>query len=196
MSEKEELIKIGLSNREADAYLALLQLQEATVKEVADKKKRVEDRDLESIVRNEKRTLETVSHYELENLQIACGTGLPTASACLRRTSDNVYLKDSALGTGPVDAIYKAINKIVQVQNELIEFSVNSVTEGIDALGEVTIRIRSEDGAIYSGHSANTDITIASAHAYINALNKMITAINSGQTILAQKQEFKSNKGV
>ena len=129
----ERLIELGYHLTEEELNKAF-----ESFKEIADKKKRVEDRDLESIVRNEKRTLETVSHYELENLQIACGTGLPTASVCLRRTSDNTYLKDSALGTGPVDAIYKGINKIVQVQNELIEFSVNSVTEGIDALGEVT----------------------------------------------------------
>ena len=165
-------------------------------KEIADKKKRVEDRDLESIVRDEKRTSETTSYYELENLQIACGTGLPTASACLHRTSDNAILKDSALGTGPVDAIYKAINKIVKVQNELIEFSVQSVTEGIDALGEVTIRIKHKDGAIYNGHAANTDITLASGKAYLNALNKLITAINSGEKILVQKEEFKAKKGV
>ena len=164
-------------------------------KEVADKKKRVEDRDLESIVRDEQRSAETTTHYEIENLQIACGSGLPTASVCLRRTSDNVYLKDSALGTGPVDAIYKSINKMVQVQNELIEFSVQSVTEGIDALGAVTIRIRHPNGAIYSGHAANTDITLASAKAYLNALNKLITAEATGK-ILAQKEEFKSRKGI
>ena len=165
-------------------------------KEIADKKKRVEDRDLESIVRDEKRIAETVSHYELENLQIACGTGLPTASVCLRRTSDNTYLKDSALGTGPVDAMYKAINKIVNVSNELIEFSLQSVTEGIDALAEVTLRIRHSGGAIYSGHAANTDITLASAHAFVNALNKLISALNTGEKIAPQKEEFKSKKGV
>lgn len=165
-------------------------------KEIADKKKRVEDRDLESIVRDEQRIAETVSHYELENLQIACGTGLPTASICLRRTNDNTFLKDSELGTGPVDAIYKAINKIVQVPNELIEFSVQSVTEGIDALGEVTIRIQQKGGAIYSGHAANTDITIASAKAYLNALNKFLTSEATGEKIAVQKDEFKSKKGV
>ena len=165
-------------------------------KEIADKKKRVEDRDLESIVRDEQRVQETVSYYELENLQIACGTGLPTASVCLRRTSDNVFLKDSALGTGPVDAIYTAINKIVQIPNELIEFSVTSVTEGIDALAEVTIRIKEKDGAIYSGHAANTDITLACAKAYLNALNKLIGAISTGSKVAPQKEEFRTKKGI
>ncbi|MBI1859110.1 MAG: 2-isopropylmalate synthase, partial [Candidatus Melainabacteria bacterium] len=128
-------------------------------------------------------------HFELENLQIACGSGLPTASVCLRRTSDNTYLKDSALGTGPVDAIYKAINKMINVENELIEFSVTSVTEGIDALGEVTIRIRHKGGAVYSGHAANTDITLASANAYLNALNKFLTAEAAGEELSLQKSE-------
>ncbi len=188
---KEKLIELGY-------HLSEEQLDKAFIrfKEIADKKKRVEDRDLESIVRDEQRIQETVSHYELENLQIACGTGLPTASVCLRRTSDNTFLKDSALGTGPVDAIYKAINKIVNVQNELIEFSVQSVTEGIDALGEVTIRIKEKDGAVYSGHAANTDITLACAKAYLNALNKLISALNTGTKVAPQTDEFKLKKGV
>jgi 2-isopropylmalate synthase len=165
-------------------------------KEIADKKKRVEDRDLESIVRDEQRTAETTTYYEIEALQIACGTGLPTASICLKKTDNNLFIKDSALGTGPVDAIYKAINKIVGVQNELIEFSVQSVTEGIDALGEVTIRIRSEGGAIYSGHAANTDIMLASAKAYLNALNKYVSAESAGKKVLVQKDDFIASKGV
>lgn len=167
----------------------------ARFKEIADKKKQVTDRDLESIVRDEQRISDVTSHYELENLQIACGTGLPTASVCLRRTSDNAFLKDSALGTGPVDAIYKAINKITGVDNELIEFTVQSVTEGIDALGEVTIRIQKE-GAVYSGHSANTDITLASAKAFLNALNKLISAIDSGKKLNPQTEDFKNKKAV
>lgn len=83
-------------------------------------------------------------------------------------------MADAALGTGPVDAIYKAINRLVGVPNKLIEFSVNSVTEGIDAMGEVTIRIES-DGMVYTGRGADTDIIVASAKAYINALNRLIT---------------------
>ncbi|MBI3309568.1 MAG: 2-isopropylmalate synthase [Candidatus Melainabacteria bacterium] len=181
---KERLSELGYQLSEEELNKAFEKF-----KEVADKKKRVEDRDLESIVRHEKRTTGITVHFELENLQIACGSGLPTASVCLRRTSDNTYLKDSALGTGPVDAIYKAINKMINVENELIEFSVTSVTEGIDALGEVTIRIRHKGGAVYSGHAANTDITLASANAYLNALNKFLTAEAAGEELSLQKSE-------
>jgi 2-isopropylmalate synthase len=74
-----------------------------------------------------------------------------------------------------VDAIYQAINRLVGVPNRLIEFSVNSVTEGIDAIGEVTIRIES-DGMVYIGRGADTDIIVASAKAYINALNRLLAA--------------------
>jgi 2-isopropylmalate synthase len=82
---------------------------------------------------------------------------------------------DSAHGTGPVDAVYQAINRVIGVQNRLTEFSVQSVTAGIDAIGEVTIRIESE-GRAYTGHGANTDIIVASAKAYTNALNRMLAA--------------------
>ena len=83
-------------------------------------------------------------------------------------------IADAALGTGPVDAIYKAINRLVGVTNKLTEFSVKSVTEGIDAIGEVLIRVES-GGITYTGRGADTDIIVASAKAYINALNRLLT---------------------
>ena len=73
----------------------------------------------------------------------------------------------------PVDAVYKAINRIVQVPNELTEFRVDAVTEGIDAIGDVTIRIEQE-GQTFVGRGANTDIMVASAEAYMNALNRLL----------------------
>tara|TARA_B100000579_G_scaffold360311_1_gene317504 strand:+ start:1179 stop:1538 length:360 start_codon:yes stop_codon:yes gene_type:complete len=80
-----------------------------------------------------------------------------------------------SLGTGPVDAVVRALDSLMEEPNELIEFSVKSVTEGIDALGEVTIRIR-RDGNLFSGHSADTDVVVAAAQAYINALNRLVAA--------------------
>ena len=80
-----------------------------------------------------------------------------------------------SLGTGPVDAVVRALDSLIEEPNELIEFSVKSVTEGIDALGEVTIRIR-RDGNLFSGHSADTDVVVAAAQAYINALNRLVAA--------------------
>ena len=81
---------------------------------------------------------------------------------------------DASTGSGPVDAVYKAINRIVLVPNSLTEFSVNSVTEGIDAVGEVSIRIE-QDSRQYIGRGADTDIIVASAKAYMNALNRLLS---------------------
>ena len=72
-----------------------------------------------------------------------------------------------------MDAVCKALRDLTCEPNDLIEFSVKSVTEGIDALGEVTIRLR-RDGKIFSGHSADTDVVVAAAQAYINALNRLV----------------------
>ena len=74
-----------------------------------------------------------------------------------------------------MDAVCRALNQLAGVPNELIEFSVKSVTEGIDAMGEVTIRLR-RDGSLYSGHAADTDVVVAAAMAFINALNRLVAA--------------------
>ena len=85
-----------------------------------------------------------------------------------------------------MDAVYKAINRLVNVPNELTEFTVNTVTEGIDAIGEVTIRIES-DGRTYTGRGADTDIIVATAKAHMNALNRLLSS--QGQPAKAQAAE-------
>jgi 2-isopropylmalate synthase len=140
-------------------------------KELADKKLEVDDRDLEALVADKMRTSEEV--YHLDFVQVACGDhATPTATVRLI-APDGAVLADAALGTGPVDAVYQAINRIIQVPNVLTEFSVKSVTQGIDAQGEVTIRVES-DGRTYVGRGADTDIIVASAKAYMNALNRAL----------------------
>jgi 2-isopropylmalate synthase len=79
----------------------------------------------------------------------------------------------TAEGTGPVDAVCKAVDQIVEQSCNLTEFAVASVTDGIDAIGEVTIRVEDEAGHIYAGRGGDTDIIVASAKAYINAINRM-----------------------
>jgi len=146
----------------------------AAFKELADKKREITDRDLEALVAEELRTVSQT--YHLEQVQVSCGDhSVPTASVRLVGP-DGTTIADAALGTGPVDAVYKAINRLVGVPNELIEFSVKSITEGIDAIGEVTIRIQS-GGKTYSGRGASTDIIVASAKAYMNALNRLLAAM-------------------
>ncbi len=140
-------------------------------KELADKKREVTDRDIESLIAEELRTVSEV--YHLDHVEVSCGDhSIPTATVRLV-APDGQIVADAALGTGPVDAVYKAINRIVRVPNELTEFTVKSVTEGIDAIGEVLIRIES-DGVTYAGRGADTDIIVASAKAYMNALNRLL----------------------
>jgi 2-isopropylmalate synthase len=141
-------------------------------KELADRKREITDRDLEAIV-SEQVQQQGEATFVLKGVQVSCGTGLrPTATVTLAG-SDGEERTEAALGTGPVDAVCQALNRLAGVPNELIEFSVKSVTEGIDAMGEVTIRLRA-DGVLFSGHSADTDIVVAAAHAFVNALNRLV----------------------
>jgi 2-isopropylmalate synthase len=162
---KERVAELGYTLDEDDLNRAF-----QAFKDLADKKKEVTDKDIESVVAQQKRTVSEV--YHLEMVQVSCGNGMPTAAVKLRGPDGDV-VADASLGTGPVDAVYKAINRIVCVQNNLTEFTVKSVTEGIDAQGEVLIRIES-DGVTYTGRGADTDIIVASAKAYMNALNRLL----------------------
>jgi 2-isopropylmalate synthase len=144
----------------------------ARFKDLADKKQEVDDRDLEALMADQIRTTEEIWH--LERVHVVAGdTVRPTATVQLRNI-DGETREDAAVGDGPVDAVYKAINRIVGVGNRLTEFTVKSVTEGIDAQGDVTIKIET-DGRSYTGRGADTDIMVASAKAYMNALNRLLT---------------------
>ncbi|MDT9293629.1 MAG: 2-isopropylmalate synthase [Arthrospira platensis PCC 7345] len=154
-------------------------------KDVADKKKEVTNWDIEAIVNDE--IQQTPELFRLELVQVSCGNNArPTATVTLR-TPEGQELTDAATGTGPVDAVYKAINRVVNVPNELIEFAVQSVTAGIDAIGEVTIRLRYQ-GRVFSGHAANTDIIVASAQAYINALNRLQSSLEPKSNQVGDRQ--------
>jgi 2-isopropylmalate synthase len=159
----------------------------ARFKELADRKKSLTDLDLEALVADESYRPHDV--YQIDGLQVSCGTlGMPTATVRLMGPDGALHVQ-AAMGTGPVDAAYKAIDAIVQTPCTLLEFNVHAVTEGIDALGEVTVRVLPKDGVtsidaqkettytrIFGGHGADTDIVVASARAYLNALNKLIVA--------------------
>jgi len=111
--------------------------------------------------------------YKLDLLQVSCGNqAIPTATVRIVGP-DGKPLETTSTGTGPVDAAYRALNQLIGVPNHLIEYAVNSVTEGIDAQGEVTVRIEA-DGRTFVGRSADTDIVVASAKALMNALNRAI----------------------
>jgi 2-isopropylmalate synthase len=169
---KERLSELGYTLSEEDLNRAF-----RGFKILADKKKDITDRDIESLIAEELRTVTEV--YHLDHVEISCGDhNIPTATVRLIGP-DGQSLADAALGTGPVDAVYKAINRIVRIPNRLTEFTVKSVTEGIDAMGEVLIRIESE-GVTYTGRGAATDIIVASAKAYMNALNRLLSVKKRG----------------
>ncbi len=158
-------------------------------KELADKKREISDRDLEAIVNDG--ILHAPEAFKLDHVQVSCGDrAIPTATITIVMP-DGTEVTDASVGTGPVDAIYKAINRIVNVPNQLIEYSVQSVTAGIDALGEVTIRLKHPDAGTLSGHSANTDIIVASARAYLSALNKLYFALQSPTTKISDREKLK-----
>ena len=140
--------------------------------EVADKKKEVYDEDLESIVNERKRVSQAI--WTLDAVQISCGFPLtPTATITLSDDEGRSFT-ECAYGTGPIDAVYKAVNSIVAVENDLSEFSIKAITRGIDALGEVTVRVTAAGGQVYTGRGSDGDIVVSSTKAYINALNRLI----------------------
>ncbi len=160
---------------------------------VADRKKMITNADLVALVASEISYAEEV--YSLDGLQVACGTsGMPTATVRLTGP-DGATREQAAIGTGPVDAAFKAIDGIVRADCELLEYTVQSVTQGIDALGEVSVRIRgrSTDEArldpqlgeprslIFHGHGTDTDIIVASAKAYLSALNRLVATLAACQ---------------
>lgn len=167
---KERLSELGYNPADTDIDRLF-----SSFKELADKKKEVTDRDIESLVAEDKRITIIAEAYKLDRIQVTCGDkGVPTAAVRLIK-EDGTVIADAALGTGPVDAVYKSINRLVNVPNKLTEFTVKSITEGIDAIGEVLIRIES-NGVTYTGRGADTDIIVACAKAYLNALNKLVSA--------------------
>jgi 2-isopropylmalate synthase len=159
-------------------------------KKLADKKKIITDADLVALVSDE--LYQPREYFKLEAVQVGCGTsGLPTAAVRLT-VPDGQTVTEAAAGTGPVDAVYKAIDRIVKADATLLEYTVQSVTEGIDALGEVSVRVRANDlgterlspqhghrARVFHGHGADTDVIVASAKAYLAALNRVLSVLEA-----------------
>jgi len=140
-------------------------------KTLADQKKEVFDEDIEAIVADEVLRIEIPERFRLAALNVVSGTeSIP--SATVEMFLDGKQVKESGTGDGPVDAAYKTIAKMTKTKSKLLRYSVNAITGGTDAQGEVTVRLQ-EDDHIVLGQGAHTDIIVASAKAYINALNKL-----------------------
>ena len=165
---RSRLKELGIELSSEDA----LNTAFASFKTLADKKSEIFDEDLHALVSDEF-VNETSDHFKLVFLQVASQTG-EVPHAVITLSDDGVEKKAEADGGGPVDATFKAIENIANSGVELQLYSVNNVTKGTDAQGEVTVRL-SKGGRIVNGQGADTDIVVASANAYLNGLNKLYT---------------------
>lgn len=157
-------------------------------KELADKKKSVTDADLEALIADLFYQPEEI--YRLVDLQVVAGRpGMPTATVKLQGPEGEELIQ-VAVGTGPVDAAYQAIDAIVPVANTLLEYNVHAITKGIDAQGEVSVQLASGEstGHIVGGYGADTDIIVASAKAYLSALNRLLAERTGNKPVANQKE--------
>lgn len=180
---RSRLQELGFTLNDAELNSAFVRF-----KELADKKKLIENADIESIVNDEMAIIsgqysENQQRYKLMRVQLSCGDSqISTATICLSDGLDgDKELLTSSTGTGPVDAAYRAISHLTNdaidaADLKLLEYTVSSVTAGIDALGEVTVRIQDlSNSRIAIGRAAETDVIVASAQAYLNAINRVIS---------------------
>jgi len=162
----EKLKRLGFRLSEEELERAFVRF-----KELADKKKEIFDEDLVAIIEEEIRQIPQT--WSLDYLHIISGTDtIPTATVRLKYKEGKV-IQDAASGDGPVDACYKAIERITGIKTELEDYSLKSVSRGKDALGEVVIKVKYR-GEIFIGKGTATDIIEASAKAFVNAINKIV----------------------
>jgi 2-isopropylmalate synthase len=161
----DKLTELGFSLSKAELNKAFERF-----KQLADKKKEISDKDLESIIADE--VYQAPEVFALKYVQIVAGnTTRPTATVEL--TNNNEIIEGSHIGAGPVDAIYMCIDELIGEKINLVDFAIHSVTGGTDALGEVTVRIK-YNGNIFTGRGSSLDVLVSSAKAYISAINKML----------------------
>ncbi len=161
---KERLKELGFRLSEEDFELAFKRF-----KDLADKKREIYDEDLESIVVDE--ILRMPRRFKLVYLNVIAGN-ITVPTATVKMEVDGKLLQEAGFGDGPVDATFKTIKKITRTRSKLLQFTIHAITGGTEAQGEVTVRLE-EKGNTVMGQGADTDVIVASAKAYINALNKI-----------------------
>ncbi|NOQ41287.1 MAG: 2-isopropylmalate synthase [Desulfuromusa sp.] len=157
------------------------EIQKAFVrfKTLADLKKEIFDEDLDAIVADE--VLRVPEIYKLEQMNVSSGSfAAPTATVAMEIKGK--VRRAAVMGDGPVDATFKAIKKLTKSKATLLNFSVGAITGGTDAQGECSVRLQSAEGREVLGQGAHPDIIVASAKAYINALNKLVVAEKRSHT--------------
>ena len=168
---KTKLVELGIELGSEEALNAAF----ARFKELADKKREIFDEDLHALVSDEMISL-AQERYKYVSLKIHSETGeAPQAEIVFG--IDGQEQRAESQGSGPVDAVFKSIENVVGSQAELQLYSVNAITAGTESQGEVTVRL-ARQGRIVSGQGADTDILVASAKAYLSALNKLESAQN------------------
>lgn len=165
---EDKLIELGynLTKKELDETFTRF-------KELADKKKVVQDADLEVLLQH--KSVEIPETYKLEQFVINTGNTI-TATASVRlikQIGNEMLIEEVSTGDGPIDAAFKAVEKVVGANYTLEDYTIRSVTEGLDALGEAYVKIRS-GARVYTGKGVSTDIFEASVLSYVNAINKML----------------------
>jgi len=163
----ERLKKLGFKLGEKDLLKAF-----GRFKDLADKKKEIFDEDLLAIV--EEGIVNIPEVYHIEDLNIVSGAKI-TPRATIELKKGHKILKEASSGDGPVDACYRAIDRITGLKCKLLNYSLKSITSGKDALGEVSVRIKCQEDEFF-GRGASTDIIEASVKAYINAINRLVFA--------------------
>jgi 2-isopropylmalate synthase len=161
---QERLKELGFRLSEKDVELAFIRF-----KELADKKREIYDEDIESIVVEE--IIRMPQRFKLVYLNVMAGN-MTVPTATVKMEVDGNIVQEAGFGDGPVDATFKTIKKITRTRSKLQQFAINAITGGTEAQGEVTVRLE-EKGQTVLGQGADTDVIVASAKAYINALNKL-----------------------
>lgn len=168
---RERLIELGYSLGDERLNEAF-----AKFKDLADKKKDVTDEDIRALI--EEKLIPVQESYILDTFQVLCGNqSVPTATIRLHTPGGNM-LQEVAIGNGSVDAIYKAIDRAVGESVELVDYTIHSVTNGQDALGEVSV-VLAQNGISVKGRGVSTDILEASARAYVDSINRLIEKRNT-----------------
>ena len=157
----------------------------ARFKEIGDKKKFVYDDDLSALVDGQ--ITEVAETWSLEYLNVTSGSQtVPTATVRLKKRSvgnhEEKILQEAGIGDGPVDAALKAIDRVTKTRGQLMDYALRAVSQGKDALGEVSVKVDFGDGELVTGKAASTDVVEGSARAYLNAVNRFLaTASHSSR---------------
>ena len=169
---REKLISMGydLDEQEMDQVFSRF-------KDLADKKKNLTSADIEALVLHRRNTVINASGTacQLVGHVVNAGAGVPNTS-CVRLQKDGQVMEEVAIGSGPLDASFKAINRMLGMDVRLESFSLNAVTDGEDAIGEAVVKLESPNGDTFTGTGLSTDIIESSIRAYVNGINKMMEA--------------------